>query len=124
MECLNSQPRPTAPRPPLCKGAARSEMRRPIYGKFSTSSHISGMVSHIKTTFNIDDTVMARLRKESLRQGRTMSELVEAALRLLFQSGRPAGKTKLPPLPRRRSGGHLINISNREALYEVMESRR
>lgn len=46
------------------------------------------MVSHLKTTLNIDDTVIARLRRESVRQGRTMSELVEAALRLLFQSSK------------------------------------
>lgn len=82
------------------------------------------MVSHMKTTLNIDDTVMARLRKESLRQGRTMSELVETALRLLFHTSRQAPKPKLAPLPRRRSGGHLVDISDRDVLYEVMEGRR
>ena len=40
-------------------------------------SHIHGMVSHMKTTLNIDDTVMAELKREAARQGRTMSELVE-----------------------------------------------
>ncbi|MFN8718824.1 MAG: ribbon-helix-helix protein, CopG family, partial [Gemmatimonadaceae bacterium] len=35
----------------------------------------------MKTTLNIDDTVMDRLRRESARTGRTMSELVETALR-------------------------------------------
>ena len=53
------------------------------------------MVSHLKTTLNIDDTVMAQLRREAARQDRTMSELVEAALRLLFQSGKQAAKKKL-----------------------------
>ena len=82
------------------------------------------MVCHLKTTLNIDDSVIMRLRQESARQGRTMSELVEAALRLLFQSARAKAKKKLPPLPCRRSGGHLVDISDREALYEVMEGRR
>lgn len=82
------------------------------------------MVSHTKTTLSIDDTVMARLRREAARQNRTMSELVEAALRLLFHSDRRTAKKKLPPLPRRRSGGHLVDIADREALYEVMEGRR
>ena len=36
----------------------------------------------MKTTLNIDDTVMAELKREAARQGRTMSELVETALRL------------------------------------------
>lgn len=82
------------------------------------------MAFHMKTTLNIDDTVMARLRREAARQGRTMSELVESGLRLLFQSRRPAGKKKLPPLPTFRSGGHLVDIANREALYDAMDGRR
>jgi plasmid stability protein len=80
------------------------------------------MVSHMKTTLNIDDTVMAQLRREAARQGRTMSELVEAALRLLFTSRRQQ-PVELPPLPSFRSGGHLVDIADREALYQAMEGR-
>jgi hypothetical protein len=82
------------------------------------------MASHTKTTLNIDDTVMNRLRRESVRQGRTMSELVEAALRLLFQSGRDQSKARLAPLPRFRGGRHLVDIADRDALYKAMEGRR
>jgi hypothetical protein len=35
----------------------------------------------MKTTLNIDATVMAELKREAARQGRTMSEVVETALR-------------------------------------------
>jgi Ribbon-helix-helix protein, copG family len=42
----------------------------------------------MKTMLNIDDTVMAELKREAARQGRTMSELVETALRLLLTSRR------------------------------------
>ncbi len=86
-------------------------------------SHLTDMVSHMKTTLNIDDTVMTRLRREANRQGRTMSELVEMALRLLFQSAGPKSKTKLPPLPRMHSGGHLVDIADRNALYQAMEGK-
>jgi len=73
----------------------------------------------MKTTLNIPDTVMAELRREAARQGRTMSELVEAALRLLLQQrSRP---TDLPPLPSLCSGGHRVDIADREALYQAME---
>jgi hypothetical protein len=89
-----------------------------------TSRHIGDMVFHIKTTLNIDDTVMDRLRHESVRQGRTMSELVEAALRLLFHDRIQKRKKKLPPLPRFRGGKHLVDIADRNALYDVMEGRR
>jgi hypothetical protein len=57
----------------------------------------------MKTTLNIHDTVMAELKREAARQGRTMSELVEMALRLLLQSQRKRGS--VPPLPKFHSGG-------------------
>jgi hypothetical protein len=75
----------------------------------------------MKTTLNIDDTVMAELKLEAARQGRTMSELVETALRLLFRSQRK--RRKLPPLPTFRSGGTLVDIADRDALYQAMEGR-
>ncbi len=67
---------------------------------------------------------MMRLRQESVRQGRTMSELMEAALRLLFQSARPRRKSKLRPLPYFRGGPPLIDIADRNALYDAMEERK
>ena len=82
------------------------------------------MVTHIKTTLNIDDTVMARLRREAARQEKTMSELVEAALRLLLGSSQKRPDKKLPPLPVHRSGGYRVDIADRDALYEAMERRR
>lgn len=81
------------------------------------------MVSHMKTTLNIDDTVMRRLREEAARSGRTMSELVEAGLRRVLAEP-PAGQhpDNLPPLPAWRSGGARVNIADRDALSAVMDS--
>jgi plasmid stability protein len=79
------------------------------------------MVLRMKTTLNIDDTVMAELKREAARQGRTMSELVESALRLMLRSQRKRGR--IPPLPRFRSGGSLVDVSDRDALYHAMEGR-
>jgi ribbon-helix-helix CopG family protein len=79
------------------------------------------MVWHMKTTLNIDDAVMARLRREAARRGCTMSELVETALRLLLQSRPEPGK--LARLPSFKSGGHLVDIADRDALYHAMEGR-
>jgi hypothetical protein len=80
------------------------------------------MVIHMKTTLNIDDTVMAQLKREA-RQGRTMSDLVETALRNLFQSSRKK-PGDLPPLPVFHSGGARVDISDRDALYQAMEETR
>jgi hypothetical protein len=81
------------------------------------------MVFHMKTTLNIDDTVMDRLRREAARQHKTMSELVEAALRLLFQTSRQTRKAKLPPLPTFNGGEELVDIADRDALYRAMGGR-
>jgi hypothetical protein len=75
----------------------------------------------MKTTLNIDDTIMAELRREAARQGRTMSELVESALRLLLRSRRKG--EKLIALPTFHSGGALVDIADRNALYQAMEGR-
>jgi len=81
------------------------------------------MVFHMKTTLNIDDSVMARLKREAAQQGRTMSELVETALRLLFRSQKNPGRAALSDLPTFKSGGTLVDIADRDALYHAMEGR-
>jgi hypothetical protein len=74
----------------------------------------------MKTTLNIDDRVMVELKREAARQGRTMSEMVESALRLLL-SQRKRGK--IDALPTFHSGGALVDIADRDALYQAMEGR-
>ena len=75
----------------------------------------------MKITLNIDDTVMAELKREAARQGRTMFEIVETALRLPLRPQRKRGP--LPALPSFQSGGALVDIADRDALYRVMEGR-
>src|SRR5678815_5219267 len=86
-----------------------------------TYYHIEDMAFHIKTTLNIDDSVMARLRREASRRQRTMSELVEAGLRLLFQSGSSRPAPELPALRKPRSGGHRVDVADRDALLQAMD---
>jgi hypothetical protein len=77
----------------------------------------------MKTTLNIDDTVMQRLREEAARQRRTMSELVEAGLRRILEERPAAAESRPPELPRWKSGGARVDIADRGALSEVMEGR-
>lgn len=88
-----------------------------------TDYHIIDMVSHMKTTLNIDDTVMQRLREESARRGMTMSALVEAGLRRVLDEVEPDVRRnrKLPRLPAWSSGGARVDLSNRDELYAAME---
>ncbi|MDE0125013.1 MAG: hypothetical protein OXN97_10605 [Bryobacterales bacterium] len=77
----------------------------------------------MKTILDIDDSVMRRLREEAPRRGTTMSALVEAGLRrILAEPATTGGQAEdLPPLPSWNSGGHLVDIANRDELYRVME---
>ena len=53
------------------------------------------MVIHMKTTLQIDDRVFVQLKRYAAAHGRTMSDVVETALRRLLQS-RPE-PAALPP---------------------------
>ena len=77
----------------------------------------------MKTTLNIDDTVMRRLREEAARRGTTMSALVEAGIRRILDEGQPApaDRESLPPLPRWRSGGMQVGASTRSGLDWIVE---
>jgi hypothetical protein len=73
----------------------------------------------MKTTLVIDDGVLAKLGREAAREGKTISELVEAALRL-FLERRPAS-VALPPLPTFKLGQPKVDLADRDALYRAME---
>ena len=80
----------------------------------------------VKMTLNIDDSVMRRLHEEATQRGTTMSALVEAGLRRVLASPETAGEQPqtLPPLPTWNSGGFLVDIDNRDALYRAMEEEQ
>ncbi len=81
------------------------------------------MVIWMKTTLMIKDSVMADLKREAARQGRTMSELVEMALRMMFGSKKhpPKARSKLPSFAMGRA---LVDIADRDALYRAMEEEK
>ena len=79
------------------------------------------MLICMRTTLNIDDSVMRRLKQEAARRGTTMSELVESAIRLLLR--RQPAQIEIPPRPTFHGGGALVDIADRDALYDAMEGR-
>lgn len=78
------------------------------------------MVFHMKTTLNIDDQVMQRLREAAARQGRTMSELVEAGLRRVLEESETSTDQVREPLPEWHSGGASVDVADRDALQDRM----
>ena len=79
------------------------------------------MVFHMKTTLNIDDTVMQRLREEAARRSTTISALVEAGLRRILDDPPAAEKKRLPPLPSWKAGPYLIDVANRDEMYRAFD---
>lgn len=73
----------------------------------------------MKTTLEIDEGVMRALKARAARDGTTMSELVERALRTLLEE-RPVAAVKLPPLPS-WDLGPLVNIDSRAEWYDQLE---
>ena len=76
------------------------------------------MVFHMKATIVIDDGVFIRVKQEAARQKSTISSVIESALRKSLDK-KPT-KKKLKPLPRFRGGEELVDISDRNALYDAM----
>lgn len=76
------------------------------------------MNTRAKITLLIDEVVMRELEVRAARDGRTMSELAEAALRRLLDER--VDQRDLPPLPVMRAR-QLVEVSDRDALYRAME---
>ena len=80
------------------------------------------MVSHMKTTLNIDDTVMRRLKEEAARRKTTMSALVEAGLRLVLDGEQEPSRQRreLRPLPSWDGGEPRVDVADRAALSALL----
>jgi predicted transcriptional regulator len=76
----------------------------------------------MKMTIDIDDALMRRLREEAARRGTTMSSLAEAGIRRILDDGDEVKEpTPRVGLPTWRSGGLLVDVSDREELYRAMD---
>ena len=81
----------------------------------------------MQTTLNIDETIVQRLYAEAKRRGTTASALAEAGiLNILDEIAKEATPDKpedpWPELPKWNSGGELVDITNKEELYRVMDA--
>jgi len=73
----------------------------------------------MKTTLNISDATMIEIKREAASRRQTMSELIEAAIRALLEQEQCI--VDLDPLPEFSSGGLRVDVSDRDALYNIME---
>jgi predicted transcriptional regulator len=77
----------------------------------------------MKITLEIDDAVAEMLQREAKRRGATTSALVEASLRWILDEERTTDDW-INSLPSWNSGGLLVDVSNRDELYRVLDRER
>ena len=89
-------------------------------------NHIGDMVSHMKTTFNIDDNVMQQLREEAARRGVTMTAIVEAGIRHMISAREQPNERQEKPfeLPSWPMGKPRVDIANRDELYRLFDEEK
>ena len=75
----------------------------------------------MKTTLNLNDRILLRAKVHAAREGITLTRFVEDALRakLMSASARPRFKLELKTVTGNRPPH--VDISDREALYDVMD---
>ncbi len=90
---------------------------------YGTQAVCEAEVPYGEETLSISDSIVRRLREEAARRGITLSELVEEGLRRVLAKAASTDDPPdtLPPLPTWRGGEPLVDISDRDALYRVME---
>jgi plasmid stability protein len=73
----------------------------------------------MKTTLLLPDPLFLRIKQRAAAEGRTLSSLV---LELLTKGlSEPEPKRPLPALPTFDTGRILVDVADRDALYEAME---
>ncbi len=75
----------------------------------------------MKTTLVVPDHLFGELKKQAVREGRTLSALVEEFIRKGLSQ--PRRRHRLRPLPSFDTGRARVDVSDRNALERAMEGR-
>jgi len=83
------------------------------------------MLICMRTTLNLDDAVVRAVKKEALRSGRTMTEVIEEALRetLFRKKVAPKKRFRLEMGTVKGSLNPGIDLTDRGNLIDTMEGR-
>jgi hypothetical protein len=80
----------------------------------------------MRTTIRLDEALLARAKAHAARTGRTLTAVIEDALRAALAQGRPQRGAERVALPTFGSGGTLpgVDLDDSASLLEVMEAGR
>jgi Arc/MetJ family transcription regulator len=83
------------------------------------------MLLFMRTTIDLNDALLRQAKQRAAREGTTLRELVEAALRRYLARG--ASPREAYALTWRVESGRLlpgVRIEDRDALFDIMDGRR
>jgi hypothetical protein len=78
------------------------------------------MLLCVRTTLNLPDALAEEAKERAAAEGRTFTSLVEEGLRMVLERT-PEASTR-EPLPTFRGGGFLIDLEDKEALWEILDA--
>ena len=80
------------------------------------------MILHrMRTTLIIDDAIFRQLKKLAAEQNRSLSDITQEMLQRGLGQTRPAARRKPPRLPSFSMGRPLVDVADRDQLYEVLD---
>lgn len=86
---------------------------------------VARMLTHMRTTMNVPDALMAQVKEHARRSGRTVTSVVEEALMdLLERAGRePDGEVEPFELPTygQPGGVILVDLADNAAVRDAMD---
>jgi len=81
------------------------------------------MQGKAKTTLNLDRDLLREAKKRAAEQGTTLTELVEQALRAALTASEPDRRYRFRYVVVDGGGPPLVDVADRDALYDRMEGR-
>lgn len=77
----------------------------------------------MRTTLDINSTLMRAARQRAAAEGRTLTSLIEEALRLLLGQRKQQVAYRLRWVTKRGAALPEVDVADRDLLYERMEGR-
>lgn len=77
----------------------------------------------MRTTLDLDGALMREARKRAAAEGRTLTSLIEDAVRHFLVRNRTRKPYRLRWVTKRGTAPPSVDVADRKALYDLMEGR-
>lgn len=77
----------------------------------------------MRTTVDIDGSILSEARRRAAKEGRSLTSLIEEALRQFLARNRARKPYRLRLLIKRGTSRPSVDVADRTALYDRMEGR-